>query len=457
MQGFRGHRSNARWLAARWIVAGWLAAAAMVGPAAAQSPSVDPALQAEIQSVFQQLYRDPGNAALTYRYAQLQSAAGNYEAAVAALERLLLVNPNQPVLQYELGALYFRMGSYETARTYLLQAQASSQTPPDVQQRIQAYLDDADRRTSRHQFTGSITVGPRYQTNANLATRNPTVQAAGVQIVSPDQAHQDVSGVILARLTHVYDFRTNDETAWVSNVLFYGSRYFSTPTSNLVLGELYTGPRFQFLPRWRRDATIRPYFITSIVGLDDTNYSHAFGAGLDLSLPFSSRWGLELSYQFRAINYNNIASQPTASILTGSENLIRGRVVFQATPDIAVLGELSGRFVGTRSSSFDFNEIGAVATYTQDYRVFARWFGPRPWNVTGSLYYYHRNYDAPDPVVNPTVSRREDEYRVALANVIPISESWFLVQQVDRWIVDSNLPNYQRRDWSLLGAVRWRF
>jgi hypothetical protein len=46
---------------------------------------------------------------------------------------------------------------------------------------------------------------------------------------------------------------------------------------------------------------------------------------------------------------------------------------------------------------------------------------------------------------------------MALANVIPISENWFLVQQVDRWIIDSNLPNYQRRDWSLLGAVRWRF
>jgi hypothetical protein len=426
----------------------------MVGPAGAQpAPGVDPALQAEIQSLFQQLYRDPGNAALTYRYAQLQTLAGNYEAAVAALERLLLVNPNQPVLLFELGQLYFRMGSYQAARTYLLQAQASPQTPPDVQQRIQAFLDDADRRTSRHQFTGSVTFGPRYQSNANLAAHSATLQAAGVQIPSPDQPHQDVSGVILGRLTHIYDFRTNDETAWVSDLVLYGTRYFSTPTSNLMLGELYTGPRFQFLPQWRRGATIRPYFITNIVGLDDTNYSHAFGAGLDLSVPFGNRWAVELSYQFRAINYNNIAAEPTASVLTGSENLIRGRAVFQVTPDTALLGEISGRFVGTRSSTFDFSELGAVVTLTQDYRL----LGPRPWNVTGSFYYYHRNYDAPDPVVNPTVSRRENEYRVAVANVIPISDSWFLVQQVDRLVIDSNLPNYQRQDWSLLGAVRWRF
>src|SRR5262249_46812499 len=142
--------------------------------------------------------------------------------------------------------------------------------------------------------------------------------------------------------THIYDFRTNDETAWVSNVLFYGTRYFSTPTSNLMLGELYTGPRFQFLPQWQRGATIRPYFITNIVGLDDSNYSHAFGAGLDLSVPFGTRWAVEASYQFRAINYNDIASQPNASILTGDENLIRARAVYQVTPSAAVLAELSG-------------------------------------------------------------------------------------------------------------------
>src|SRR5689334_10957193 len=120
MQGLRGGRSYARWFAVAW-----LAVAAIAGQAAAPATAqtgVDPALQAEIQSVFQELFRDPGNAALTYRYAQLQTRAGNYEAAVAALERLLLVNPSQPVLQYELGVLYFRMGSYQAARTYLTQA-----------------------------------------------------------------------------------------------------------------------------------------------------------------------------------------------------------------------------------------------------------------------------------------------------------------------------------------------
>jgi hypothetical protein len=450
MQGFPGARSYRRWFVAAWLATSCLASG-VVAPAAAQT--VDPALQAEIQSVFQQLFREPGNAALTYRYAQLQVQAGNYEAAVAALERLLLVNPNQPVLQYELGVLYYRMGSYQAARSYLMQAQASPDTPPDVQQRIAAFLTDADQRTSRHQFSGSLSLGVRYQTNANLAAHSATVQATGVQIVNPSQPNDDVSGLLIGRLTHVYDFRTNDETAWVSNFLVYGARYVDTSTSNLILGELYTGPRFQFLPQWHRGATIRPYFITNIVGLDDASYSHTLGGGVDLSVPFGTRWAAELSYQFRSIDYNNISSQPTASILTGNENVIRARAVYQVTPSAALLGELSGRFVSARSASFDFNEFGSGITYTQDYRA----FGERPWNITGSFNFYRRNYDAPDPVVNPTVARRENEYRLSLANVIPIAENWFLVQQVDGLIVDGNLPNYDRRDLSVTAAVRWRF
>ena len=445
IQGFPGVRRYARWLAAACVALGCAA------PVAAQT--VDPALQAEIQNVFQQLFRDPGNAALTYRYAQLQTQAGNFEAAVAALERLLLVNPNQPVLQYELGVLYYRMGSYAAARSYLTQAQASPDTPPEVKQRIAAFLADADQRSSRHQFSGSLSLGVRYQTNAGLAARSPTVQAAGVQIINPNQPHDDVSGLLIGRVTHVYDFRTNDETAWVTNGLLYGSRYVDTSTSNLILGEIYTGPRFQFLPQWRRGATIRPYFITNIVGLDDSNYSHTFGGGVDLSVPFGTRWAAELSYQFRSVDYNNISSQPTASLLTGNENVVRLRGVYQVTPGSALLGELSGRFVTARSDAFTFNEFGTGITYTQDYRA----FGQRPWNVTGSFQYYRRNYDQPDPVVNPTVARRENEYRLSLANVIPVAENWFLVQQVDGLIIDGNLPNYDRRDLSVTAAVRWRF
>lgn len=435
----------------RALAVGWVALVATHAQAMAQSGA--PELQSEIRSAFQQLFLDPGNPELTYGYGQLQVRAGNYEAAVAALERLLLLNPNQPRLKYELGVLYFRMGSYQMARVYLMQADADPNVPPEVRERIRTFMAEAERRTSRHQFVGSITLGMRGQSNANLAANARQVQASGVTINSPNRPRSDFSGIVIGRVTHIYDFQTNDGTTWVTNALFYGTRHVSVSSSNVLLGEMYSGPRFNVFPNLRPGATLRPYFISNIVGLDDAHYSHTFGGGADLSIPFGSRWAVETTYQHRIIDYRNTTSQPTASQLTGHENIVRGRVVYQVSPGSAILGEVSGRFATAQANQFSFDEFGITGTYTMDYNA----WGSRPWNVTASVGYFHRNYEAPDPVVNPTVTRRENEWRLGVANVIPVAENWFLVQQFDALLIGSNLPNYERRDYAGTLAVRWRF
>ena len=48
---------------------------------------------------------------------------------VAALERMLLFNPNLARVDLELGALYFRMGSFEMARSYFDKALAQTPRP----------------------------------------------------------------------------------------------------------------------------------------------------------------------------------------------------------------------------------------------------------------------------------------------------------------------------------------
>ena len=74
------------------------------------------ALQAQKEQLFQQMFRDPANLDVTFAYADVSARLGDYEAAVSALERMLLFNPNLPRVQLEIGALYLKMGSYELAR-----------------------------------------------------------------------------------------------------------------------------------------------------------------------------------------------------------------------------------------------------------------------------------------------------------------------------------------------------
>lgn len=70
-------------------------------------------------AAYQQLLANPSDVALTLKYAKLCSAAGDYEAAIAPLERLLISKPNSPKLRLEIGILYYLLGSYDTAKPYL--------------------------------------------------------------------------------------------------------------------------------------------------------------------------------------------------------------------------------------------------------------------------------------------------------------------------------------------------
>src|SRR3954466_15042789 len=101
-------------------------------------------LLAQKEALFQQMLRDPGNLDTTFTYADVSARLGDNEAAVSALERMLLFNPDLPRVQLELGALYFRMGSYEISRSYFEKALAAN-PPPDVAARINTYLGQVGR------------------------------------------------------------------------------------------------------------------------------------------------------------------------------------------------------------------------------------------------------------------------------------------------------------------------
>ena len=113
----------------------WLAS-----PAAADDAPLDrAALQAKKEALFAQMLKEPANLDVTFAYADVSAQLGDNEAAVAALERMLLFNPNLPRVDLELGVLYFRMGSFEAAQSYFDKAM-SFNPPPEVADRVTEYL-----------------------------------------------------------------------------------------------------------------------------------------------------------------------------------------------------------------------------------------------------------------------------------------------------------------------------
>ena len=65
----------------------------------------------QYDAAFLEMYEDVGNLDKTFRFAELAIAVGDLEGAVAALERMLIIEPDLPQVRMQLGTLYFQLGS----------------------------------------------------------------------------------------------------------------------------------------------------------------------------------------------------------------------------------------------------------------------------------------------------------------------------------------------------------
>src|SRR5215203_920491 len=125
----------------------------------------------EYDAMFAQVLREPANLDLSFRFAEVATAAGDYEAAIGALERMLFYNPALPRVRLELGILYFRLGSYEMARSYLAGALAGAGAPPEVRARVEPFLFEIDRRLATTQWSGFGQLGVRSRPTPMPARR----------------------------------------------------------------------------------------------------------------------------------------------------------------------------------------------------------------------------------------------------------------------------------------------
>jgi len=206
-----------------------LASLAPVQAAAQLAGGEDTAsLETQRDALFQQMLRDPANLDLTFKYADVAARLGDYEAAVSALERMLLFNPDLPRVQLELGVLYFRMGSYSLARDYLDRA-AAANPPPDVRSRLDQYIAEIEKGESRHRLTGYFFSGVQYQTNANVAGSSVILSPIGPVLLN-NQFTKQASGSIFGSgsVLYSYDLETQSRDTLDVTGATYLNHYFNS-------------------------------------------------------------------------------------------------------------------------------------------------------------------------------------------------------------------------------------
>ena len=136
-----------------------------VQPSMSDPESVTSA-QREKDEVFKQLFKDPTNLTLLFKYANLSILVGDLEAAIGVFEQMLIYDSELPRIRLELGVLYFRLGAYAMANNYLKSVKEFN-PPPEVEAKVDKFLAAIVAANKPFQWQQNLSIGFKRTTNGN--------------------------------------------------------------------------------------------------------------------------------------------------------------------------------------------------------------------------------------------------------------------------------------------------
>ena len=426
----------------------------------AQPAPPPPSLRQQQNELFQQVLRNPASLETTLAYARVSTELGDFEAAITALERLLFFNPALARPRLELGVLYYRLGSYGLARSYLEQARAAPDLPADEAALIDRYLSDVAKLEAPSRLTGTVFTGIMHESNANFGPTSDRIRIAGLgaTLLPPFTKKADESWVTTGSLAYSYDFEDQDRTALEITGTGFASRHFRVRDFDLLYLETTVGVRSSFASAGAVGFSVKPYLIGDYVLLGGDGFFHGLGAGVQAEQQILPDLAGRLTYEIRNRIYRETVERPTARELTGLENAITAQLGYSLTPNQLVTAAFTFIDESTRIAPQDYHQYGFGLGYQVAYAP-ALPIGDAGaiWKTAFSVSRILYEYAAPDPRVDPAVTRFDRVWRLGVVQEMAITD-WigaYVQLQLDR--VRSSIENFSYNNVSVLFGPQIRF
>lgn len=436
-----------------FVLTVWLAGALVPQAAAAI------AAEADLQSAFEAMLADPGNTALTERYARVALEAADYEAAIGALEGLLMMSPELSRVRVDLGILYYRLDSTAAARYHLNRALSEGGLTREQSVRAEAFLVRVDDATDRHFFSGRVSGGLRFRSNANSGPDSATVRARGLDVVLDEEFQEEDDGdaFFVGNLKHTYDFKRQNSLVLESTAFLFANRQFDLDEFNNITFEVTSGPRFKPAPRRWKFLDIRPHAVFNVVYRDDAMFSNVYGAGVDVRYQTDKRLRLSGIFQHRQRDFDSNEDRPFVGFeRDGHENYFSVDARYLVRDNFSVLARLDAI---DRAAKADFND-----SFELGLRVRGDWtyaspfaFAPGRWRFFVGGGWRDTDYDTANPRVDPTRIRDDREWRFNVGNAIPITGRLHAIIEVTGQYLESNIPNFERDNISTILSMSYWF
>lgn len=430
---------------------------ASLGGAAATSTAQtgrDAALDAQ-QRAFDRMMAAPLDAQAAFQYAETSLAAQDYEGAILAYERLVLLAPDANRLRLDLAYLYARLNAPQLAKSYLDEYLRDPKTTGEDRARAEALASSLAKQSSQARLSGGVTLGFRSQSNANAGPSSPTVRSGGTNFpTSGDSRKQDDVNLFLSgNLRHVYEFADQSGDSFDTDLSVYFSRQSRLRRLDLLSLDLRAGPRLRLFDSMR-SLSVRPYAAGTLVGLGNQLYIGGGGGGAQIGWNWSDAFATTVDLDARQRTFYNRDTRPNASDQSGVGYGATARTTWSLDRANSVAIDFGLRRNDASRSWWDSLETSVGASYTL---VFASPFGSDApsWAFTIGGQRVWTDYDSADPAIDRSKTRKDREWRANVTAFAPVSAEWSFYAQGLLSDVASNIENYRFENYSaILGVTR---
>jgi len=402
---------------------------------------------------FQGVLARPSDLDASLRYAVGSEQAGDLEASIGTLERLLFYNPNLTRARFELGVLYFRLGSYEMARGYFQSVLASAEVAPDIKQRAQEFVDAIDRALRVDRWSGFAQTGIGYQTNASAGPSQQALLSSNLTVDSRLLGRPDGNWFGAFGVTYVHDFGNQGGDVFEASILGYDAQQFTLHEFDFGWLDVRAGPRFGVFQDVLNGASIKPYVRATGATLADAPYFGAAGGGVTMHVNLANV-ALDPYLEFERGHYRSSDLFPFAAGFDGTLSTYALQAASPLFPDVRWLGRIAFNHSDDAFPWFSFDRYALdVCLY---WTVQMPW-GGRSWIVTPSLSIAEWVYRAPDPTINAFTAERAFEWQAGVALDIPIGKQVGIGVQVLYRAINSNIAIYTITDVAITMGPTVRF
>jgi hypothetical protein len=412
----------------------------------------------ELEALHQATMRDPANHELTFEYVRVAKAAGDYEAAIGALERLLFYNPDLVRVKYEVGALYYRLGSFEMAARYFRDALASPNLDAVTRARVDAYLPQAEKELGPSRWSGFFQTGMRYQSNASFTPSGDVLRLGGRDFFLGPSARRgpDWNWFGIAGISHDYDLQNQRGDMLETRILGYGVKQFRFSELDVGFVEASFGPRLALAPEALPGVTVKPYLVGGTAWLDRSRYLSAGGAGIALGIPAGASATIEPAVEWRRADYDVRNLQPFSSVNSGNWLTFLLNSNMKLADGVNLTARAFYRRASANPEWEEASHFGGDAALKIEFAPPLEVI-PRNWSLTPYVTYLRTDYDGPNPFIDAAVTRRDREWRVGATLDAPITGDFAVSATVQYGRVDSNLPNFRYDNLTVVVGPTARF